>query len=89
MGTNVGTEAVIIASNGQGVGDPRNNYILGNADLAATTIGTALATDIVTFTIDAWLPADTELFALVHDAQAAGRQFVAYSDPSYQAKTYP
>ena len=84
VGTNVETEAVLIGSNGSGVGVPHNNFLLGNKQLAATTIGSALDTDIVEFQIGAWFPKGYEIYALVHATQAAGRQFVAFSDPSYQ-----
>ena len=52
--------------------------------MVATTLGSALATDSTTFTIAAWFDEDFEIYALVNDTQAAGRQFVAFSDASYQ-----
>ena len=84
FGTNIQSEGVIIGSNGNGLGNPNNNFMLGNLLLTATTLGTPLTTDIVTFTIDAWLEEHYELYGLVQDAQAAGRQFVAFNDRSFQ-----
>ena len=55
---------------------------------ATDGVHTAAATDEVEFPINAWLPVDTEIYALVHDTQAAGRQFIAYSDPSYQRQEF-
>ena len=84
LGTNVTTEAVLIGSNGSGVAVAHNNFLLGNKQLAASTLGTAVDTDVVEFPIGVWFPKGFEIYALVHATQAAGRQFVAFSDPSYQ-----
>jgi len=84
LGTNAATEVVILGSNGQGVANTRNNYILGNVAMLATTLGTALASDRAILTVRAWLPLGHEIYGLVHATQAAGRQFVCYSDSSYQ-----
>lgn len=84
LGTNIATTGVIIASNGSGLANPRNNWLMGRESLPMTTTGTVNSGDCVAFTIDAWMEEGTEIYALVHDAQAAGRQFVAYSDPTYQ-----
>ena len=84
FGTNVASEAVLLGSNGQGLANDRNNFLLGNALLTATTLGTPLATDRINFHIGAWFDFDYELYAQVHVAQAAGRQFIAFSDSTYQ-----
>ena len=86
LGTNAATESVVLISNGYGLTNPRNNAVLGNRQLTATTLGTALSTDIETFTVDAWCDEGTEFYALVHATQAAGRQFILYGDStgSYQ-----
>lgn len=84
LGTNVATAAVLILSNGQGVANSRNNTILGRASLQATTLGSPAAGDEVTFQIGAWIPKGYVIYALVHDAQAAGRQFTIFSDSTYQ-----
>ena len=84
LGTNVATVAAVIGTNGAGLANPRNNWLMGTASLESSTLGTYAATDNVTIAIGAWLDPGTEIYALVHHAQAAGRQFVAYSDPTYQ-----
>lgn len=84
LGTNAATEGVLIASNGQGLANPRNQCVIGREALQATTAGTPAAGDNVTFTIGGWFPKGYIIYALVHAAQASGRHFVAYSDSSYQ-----
>lgn len=84
LGTNVATEGVIIGTNGRGLANTRNNWLMGSADLPATTLGTWASTDEATIQVGVWLDFETEIYALVHDAQAAGRQFVASADPTYQ-----
>ena len=85
LGTNAATEAVLIGSDPADVSNAANNFLLGNSQLAATTLGTATSTDVVTFQVGAWFPPGFKIYALVHTTQAAGRQFVAFSDPSYQS----
>lgn len=84
FGTNAQTEGVLIGSNGGSITDANNNFLMGIKSLTATTAGSPLTTDIVTFTIDAWLDYRFEIWALVNATQAAGRQYVAYADSSYQ-----
>lgn len=84
LGTNVTTEAVLIGSGRMGIGESTDNFILGNQQLSATTIGSASTSDVATFHIGAWFPKGFEIYAIVHTAQASGRQFVAFSHPSYQ-----
>ena len=84
FGTNVATEAVLIGNNGNAVSDENNNFLLGNKALEATTLGTALDTDTVAFQIGAWFEQGYRIYALVHGSQAAGRQFICFSDESYQ-----
>lgn len=79
LGTNAATTGALL-----GKGPAGTYFMLGEADLAATTLGTYAATDTVTFTIAKWFPKDYEVYALVNATQAAGRQFVACSDASYQ-----
>lgn len=84
LGTNVATVGVLIGTNGQGLSNARNNFLLGAKSLEATTLGTHASTDDVSFQIGGWFDFGYEIYALVHDAQAAGRQFVAWSDSTYQ-----
>jgi len=84
FGTNAATEVVLLGTNGNGIANENNNFLLGSEAMIATTLGTSLTTDSVTFTIGAWFDQDFEIYALVHATQAAGRQFVAFSDASYQ-----
>ena len=84
FGTNIATEGVILGTNGNSLSDKKNNFLIDNKPFSGTTAGTAVDTDIIKFQIGAWFPKGYELYALVHDAQAAGRQFVAYSSPTYQ-----
>ena len=84
LGTNVQTEGVLIVTNGQGLSQSFNNSLLGNQALAATTLGTALTGDSVVYQVGAWFDEGFEIWALVHDNQAAGRQFIAFADPTYQ-----
>lgn len=84
FGTNVATEGVLIGTNGNDLSNTKNNFLILNKALAATTLGQAKDTDIVIYQIGTWYDAGFEIWALVHDLQAAGRQFTAYSDPTYQ-----
>ena len=88
LGTNVATEAVILANDGQGLACAERCYLLGNKALDATTLGTALATDEVSFRVRAWFDAGHIIYALVHDNQAAGRSFIAYTGVEYGAIEY-
>lgn len=85
LGTNVATVAALIGTNGQGLENPRNNFLAGSDQaLAATTLGTPASTDTVEFQVGTWFDEGYEIHALVHDNQAAGRQFIAHADPTYQ-----
>lgn len=88
LGTNAVTEGFLIATNGQGLTNTRNNTLVGREALQATTAGTPADGDIITFEIEAWFPEGWEIYAGVHDAQAAGRQFTAYADATYQMKRH-
>ena len=84
FGTNIATEAVLIGSNGAGLTNENNNFLIGSQALLATTLGTPLTTDSVIFQIGVWFDKGFEIHALVNDAQAAGRQFVCYASPTYE-----
>lgn len=88
LGTNAATIGFLLGSNGQGLANSRNVVVLGRQTLAATTAGTVAATDSVVFPIAGWLPEGFEIWAGVHDAQAAGRQFFALSSPTYERASY-
>lgn len=84
LGTNVKTVGVLIGNNGDDIANPENNFVIGEEELPATTLGAYASTDAVAFSIGCWFPVDFRVYALVHDNQAAGRQFIAFSDNSYQ-----
>ena len=85
LGTNITSEATVLCSNGDGVANTKNTFLLGTETTPVTTLGSIdETTDRITWQLDIWLPEGFVIYAQVYDALAAGWQFVAFLHSDYR-----